>query len=298
MTTSQQASSRLLCRTINGTLEPMFGLEPIGVPSPSQTFIIEHLHVEAIEWKTLLLPKQLIHLFLQDADAGFSMNGRTGSLRIRANQIGVCPRDHWHSIFWSKPVSMLSVQVDDQALASAALDSIKGGRCEWEIPPVIDSPQILHLLMTLRHEQAQDYPNGELFVDSIEVALGRLLLRSFGTGKTIAPVRNSALQGRRLRKVLDFMHANLDKRLTLKQLARSVDLSPTYFAEQFHCATGHAPHQYLLHLRVEMARALLKSTRLTILEVALRSGFPNQQHFATTFKRLHGVSPNQYRMSL
>jgi hypothetical protein len=131
----------------------------------------------------------------------FLINDRTCSLTIRANQIGVCPRDHWHSFFWSKPVSMLSVQVDDQALASAALDSIKGGRCEWEMPPIIDCPQILHLLMTLRHEQALDYPNGELFVDSIEVALGRLLLRSYGTGKTIAPVPNSALQGRRLRKV-------------------------------------------------------------------------------------------------
>ena len=96
------------------------------------------------------------------------------------------------------------------------------------MPPIIDSPQILHLLMTLRHEQAQDFPNGELFVDSIEVALGRLLLRSYGTGKAIAPVRNSALQGRKLRKVLDFMHANMEKRLTLKQLARSVDLSPLF----------------------------------------------------------------------
>jgi AraC-like DNA-binding protein len=298
MTTSEHTSSRLLCRTTDGALEPMFDLQPVGVPSPSQTFIIEHLRVEAIEWKTLLLPKQLIHLFLQDAEVGFSMNDRTCSMRIRANQIGVCPRDHWHSILWSKPVSMLSIQIDDQVLASGALDSIKGGRCEWEMPPIIDSPQILHLLMTLRHEQARDYPNGELFVDSIEVALGRVLLHSYGTGKTIAPVRNSALQGRRLRKVLDLMHANLDKRVTLKQLARSVELSPTYFAEQFRCATGHAPHQYLLHLRVDMARALLKSTRIPILEVALRSGFPNQQHFATTFKRLYGVSPNQYRMSL
>ena len=132
---TEHTSSRLLCRTTDGTLEPMFDLQSIGIPSPSQTFIIERLHVEAIEWKTLLLPKQLIHLFLQDAEAGFSMNGRTCSLTIRANQIGVCPRDHWHSIFWSKPVSMLSVQVEDQVLASAALDLIRGGRCEWGCRP-------------------------------------------------------------------------------------------------------------------------------------------------------------------
>jgi AraC family transcriptional regulator len=91
------------------------------------------------------------------------------------------------------------------------------------------------------------------------------------------------------------MHEHLDRKITLRELAQCVGLSEMYFAMHFREATGYSPYKYLLKLKVDLARLLLRTSDAPILDVALRCGFHNQQHFATVFKRLHGVSPSRYR---
>jgi AraC family transcriptional regulator len=54
---------------------------------------------------------------------------------------------------------------------------------------------------------------------------------------------------------------------------------------------GLAPHQYLLHLRLERSRRLLDSENATLADVAQRAGFADQAHFTRFFKREYGVTP-------
>ncbi|MNN44985.1 Arabinose operon regulatory protein [compost metagenome] len=50
-----------------------------------------------------------------------------------------------------------------------------------------------------------------------------------------------------------------------------------------------------MHLRIRRAIQLLNSTELTILEIAEQVGYESQHYFSTAFKKVMGVSPNQYR---
>ncbi len=88
------------------------------------------------------------------------------------------------------------------------------------------------------------------------------------------------------------MHANIDQQVTLASLAQTAGLSSSHFTHQFRTSTGTTPHQYLLGLRVERCKELLRNNEMSILEIALEAGFQNQQHFATVFRRLVGVSPS------
>jgi len=75
-------------------------------------------------------------------------------------------------------------------------------------------------------------------------------------------------------------------------------LSKMHFAAQFRAATGYRPHEYLLHQRVERAKAMLSSLEMPLVEVALSVGFRAQAHFSTVFKRLTGETPGRWRRSV
>ena len=83
--------------------------------------------------------------------------------------------------------------------------------------------------------------------------------------------------------------------MTVTELAAMAGLGTHQFARSFRAAVGRSPQQYVIALRLERARHLLSSTRLPIAEIALRCGFFDQAHLATTFTRAGGVPPSRYR---
>jgi AraC family transcriptional regulator len=144
-------------------------------------------------------------------------------------------------------------------------------------------------------ERALGYPAGRLFIDGIETAIASLLVRHYGTFPLQLPANKRGMSRNRLRQVLEFMHTKLESQVTLKDIARSAGLSPSHFSAQFHASTGVTPHQYMLRLRIDRTKRLLKDSNLSILDIGIAAGFENQQHFATVFRRLTGSSPSTYR---
>lgn len=78
-------------------------------------------------------------------------------------------------------------------------------------------------------------------------------------------------------------------------LAKSCGVSYSTLRAAFRAETGTTLGQYHLGLRLDEARQLLVQTDLTITEIAERTGFCNQKHFSSIFKRKTGISPFAYR---
>ncbi len=95
---------------------------------------------------------------------------------------------------------------------------------------------------------------------------------------------------------LEYLERQPEKNWTLRQLAKLVSVSPHHLAETFTQEVGIPPHQYLIRLRIEQGKQLLSQSDTSITELSAELGFSSSQHFATTFKRLTGKTPNQYRV--
>ena len=100
---------------------------------------------------------------------------------------------------------------------------------------------------------------------------------------------------RKLRHATRYIDRNLRDRLTLDEVAAEVDLNPQYFARTFKKAVGQPPHRYILEKRVERAKTLLKTTDLSLVEIASRVGIATQSHFTTVFRRATGMTPREFR---
>jgi AraC family transcriptional regulator len=155
----------------------------------------------------------------------------------------------------------------------------------------IQSPQLAHLMMTLRAEADARSPGGLATVEAVTTALGHLLLRHSGIDEGHPARIRGGLSATAKRRVLELIDAALDARLTIETLAAEVGLSPAHFARAFRESLGRPPHQYLLALRLERARRLLETTPASLSEIALRAGFADQAHFTRLFKRTFGITP-------
>jgi AraC-like DNA-binding protein len=102
----------------------------------------------------------------------------------------------------------------------------------------------------------------------------------------------------KLRRVCDFIEANLFHPIYLSELSEIAGLSRMHFAAQFRAATGQAPHAYLLRRKVKRAQVLLSDPTLSVADVAAIVGFKNNAHFASAFRKIVGESPSRWRSNI
>ena len=72
-------------------------------------------------------------------------------------------------------------------------------------------------------------------------------------------------------------------------------MSGSYLARVFREVTGHAPIEYLIHMRVRKAMELLRDTPWSVTKIAASVGFTNANYFSRQFKAVTGGSPTAYR---
>jgi len=137
-----------------------------------------------------------------------------------------------------------------------------------------------------------------LYADHIAQMVALRVLRRHVTrpGRPSAPGRRpSAALDPRMRHVRELIEAALDEDLSLERLAREAGIGAHAFSAAFVRAVGTTPHRYVLERRIERAKALLLAGAAPMTEVALQTGFANQSHLASAFKRLVGVTPGEFR---
>ncbi len=96
-------------------------------------------------------------------------------------------------------------------------------------------------------------------------------------------------------KLEQTLHENLSHQWTVEEMAALVGLGTTAFSEKAKSYTGFTPLNYLINIRIAEAIKLLKRSEVHVTDIALEVGFYSSQHFATTFKKLTGYTPSEFR---
>lgn len=94
---------------------------------------------------------------------------------------------------------------------------------------------------------------------------------------------------------LEFMRKNYDRKLTLKEVADNTYVSQWHLSKLLNRHTGQSFSEILNSVRIEEAKKLLKDPALRIGDVAEKVGFLDMGHFSRVFKKMTGISANEYR---
>jgi len=133
------------------------------------------------------------------------------------------------------------------------------------------------------------------FIAHVVMAVGIHVAKTYGGMKPLGGPVRGGLAPWQERRATEFLAANLDGNVSLNDIARECGLSISHFSRAFRQSTGMAPHRWLIHRRVDAAKALLRKGRLSLSDVALRCGFADQSHLTRTFSGLVGSSPGNWR---
>lgn len=97
-------------------------------------------------------------------------------------------------------------------------------------------------------------------------------------------------------KVKEYIQANYSRDITLESVSHCVYLSKFHLSRVFKRETGQTLNDYLMHIRITMAKKLLVETELTVKEVALKVGYVNDRSLSKAFKNAAGMTPGQFRV--
>jgi AraC family transcriptional regulator len=115
------------------------------------------------------------------------------------------------------------------------------------------------------------------------------------TGASPATVARGGLAPWQVRRVRDYIEANLASTIRLEDLAHIARLSHSHFCRAFKESIGHPAHAYVMRRRVQHAQALMLNTMESLSQIAAQCGMADQAHFCKLFRRLVGESPNAWR---
>lgn len=95
-----------------------------------------------------------------------------------------------------------------------------------------------------------------------------------------------------------YMKVNLDKNISVTDVAKHIGFDRSYFARIFKKYTGKSPKTYLQELRLSYSLVLLTQTDLSLKQISLNCGFNDYSHFYNTFCKVNKITPTDYRNSL
>lgn len=102
-------------------------------------------------------------------------------------------------------------------------------------------------------------------------------------------------QGDRIEEIVEYIHQNIQKNITRKDLADAVYLNPEYLSRLFKKEKGCTLSEFILKEKMNIAKSLLETTGFSVSIIASKVGYSNFSHFAQCFKKEFGVSPSEFR---
>lgn len=211
------------------------------------------------------------------------------------NKTCLLPAGYTASFRWQQKVDCISISLDPALIARAGADFRQTENIELRQVEEKEDPLIRQIGLALLAEAENPEPFGEPYAESLGYMLASHLIRHYSVHKNEPQTFTGGLSGSKLQRAYEFINAHLDYDLTLAEIAEAVSLSPYHFARAFKRSTGQTPQQYLTERRIDLAKQLLADSNLPIVDVSLSSGFKNQSHFTTTFRRFTSMTPGAFR---
>ena len=98
-----------------------------------------------------------------------------------------------------------------------------------------------------------------------------------------------------VQKAMDYIALNYSEKISLKNIAEELYLSPNYLSELFKRHTDKNISEYITQFRLDKARRYLQQPEYKIADVSDLVGFGDPRYFSSMFKRQYGMTPNEYR---
>ncbi len=250
------------------------------------------------------IPREDAHLVcLQRRDIPtnpYWVDGRAVPMNpVKGGQFTLLDLNLGHASFLRDPIDCVAVYLPRQTLDGIADEHglPRFGLISTPLGVPLDDACVRSLGECLLPALERPEQANSLFVEYVALALLSHLAGTYGDAPIRIQPKRGGLAAWQERRAKEILTAHLDGNVALDRLASECGLSRSHFARAFRMTTGMPPHKWLLQRRIEVAQGLLRSTTLSLGEIASRCGFADQSHFTRVFARMMQATPSEWRRS-
>ena len=227
------------------------------------------------------------------AQAERCLDGKFRRKQVVEGEIEIVPANAWNRSGWNVTGGAIVLGIEPTGFIQTAYETAQ--ECLELIPHFATSdPLVYQIGVALKGALENPRSTSRLYAETLTNALTVHLFEHYAAKTPQLPTYRGGLSQPKLRQVVDYIQAHLERDLSLGELAAIARMSSHYFCQLFKQSTGLTPHQYVIRCRIERAKVLLRGN-LSISEVATAVGFVDQSHLHRHFKRLVGVTPKAFR---
>jgi len=292
------STPNVLCHCAIGSLQLPAALQPYRhalVPGPGVSVYCDRQ--EPNEWPEHRHEVAQILIALQSAACDVAWRASDGGMvqrTISSGELWVVPSGVSHTKRWLIEADLIVLylsmgwlsQFDRGLVDDVAIESLQ------EL--TLHDPLIAGLTAAMqRHCEAGDRQHtGQ--VGALGHCLAARMMHGLAVRRAGASKIQRQLGADTLKRVADYVEANLGERISLAALAREARLSPGHFSVLFKATMGLTPEQYVLRSRLVRAKEIIMTGAYTVGQVAHMTGFSDHSHLSVQFRRLFGTPPKNY----
>jgi AraC family transcriptional regulator len=244
------------------------------------------------------LPPQQVPVFGVNYGSAIQVGciGQARALRFKPGHLVIAPSDVPSQWTCDRLCDVVIVCLSRDLLDGAMGESTQRDPRSIEIIPrfAIRDLVLERIAHQLLREVIRPEPGTQMRVQERAHDLAIHLLRAHSNHGRPLDRQARTIPPRKLKRVKDFICANLNQDLSLAEVAAVAEMTLFHFAKAFREATGSAPHRYLIEHRILRARTLLHDPKLSIRGIATAVGFTHS-HFTRLFTRHMGMTPSAFR---
>lgn len=223
--------------------------------------------------------------------------GNLQSVELDSGALSIVPSGaafEWHTL---GPIEFAHIYLPPGGLKRVGLEELDrdGRSISLEDRLGMRDPLLQTLFLEILGELMGRGNGSRLYTETLLHSLQLRLIKSYANAPPARVRERHSIAPLRLRRVLEYMEANLAEDVALADLASAAGASPFHFSRSFTTAMGMPPYRYLLTRRIERAKALLAAGDGSMGDVARQCGFNSGAQFSRMFKRVTGTSPLRFR---
>lgn len=220
---------------------------------------------------------------------------QVATVRLRPGTALFAPPNGWNLPTWRQPVQLLSILFGKKQIGISIVSSrnphaprLTAQKFSRPRPLTGPIPKILEALLELPMTER----TAPAFTD-----LSRALLLCLGENYPVAQTHALSPTRALLEEICVYLQSHYQYEVTRESVAEHFNISPNYLSRIFQVQGHMTFSQYLMHVRADRAKHLLRTYNLKLGEVAARCGYRDLAYFCRVFKKLAKVTPAEYRGS-
>jgi AraC-like DNA-binding protein len=198
-----------------------------------------------------------------------------------------------------KGFSLCGIHIDKELVQNASMEMYGSPNIVFSNDSFVINHDISMLVRLFLEELRYRQSGYKYMVENIGLLIIGNLMRQIKHNLSseskihILPQNNEEI----IKTVIDYMNENYTAGVSCSELADLVKMDKFCFIRSFKAKTSKTPYEYLLDLKIEKAKKILKANNCSITEISMLCGFSSHSHFTSTFKKKVGVSPSAYRIN-